>query len=287
MNTGPGYDEKLPTNEVTADALVVVRRRLRAGRDESFESLVLRPSTKPPDGGWPVMVFLHGQNSSKEVWADRLARYCVLGLAIVIPDLRGHGDRRIAGLDPSGAIPVLDYFSILDGTANDVISLIDSTEDAHDLAAGHLGVVGFSMGGQVALAAAVRDPRISALAVLGGVTDMAPPQASNFPASMPDPVLFHDAWRQTSLADSLDDLAGDRRILFLHGEFDEAAPIAPMRELFELLVPYFAGRPGELGWFSHPGGHHPPAEVLSLAAAWLRYGVETSVDGTGVGANAT
>jgi pimeloyl-ACP methyl ester carboxylesterase len=91
--------------------------------------------------GSPRVLFLHGLGSAGPVWWRIAEALAAAGYPSITPDLRGHGES-----------PLADGYS-LDGYAGDVVS---SQPGPWDL------VIGHSLGGAVAVRAAVIDPGFAA-----------------------------------------------------------------------------------------------------------------------------
>lgn len=175
----------------------------------------------------PVLVLLHGLGGDGGFWAADVAALEV-DFRVLAPDLRG-----------SGAIPIGGGFSV-ETLADDVAALLDGAgaDSAH--------VVGFSMGGLVAQAFAVRHPRRLDRLVL----------AATYPVMNAQARLFLDAVR------------------------DVVVDTGSMRAVFPLVLPWlftvgFLADPANAGWLAAPEGDGEPP------AGWLaQYRAQRTFDGT-------
>lgn len=105
----------------------------------------------------PTMLLLHGFTGSGRNWEELASK--LRGWQIVAPDLPGHGGTEA----PAGAMPVV---------AKDLVSLLDALSIDQAL------VIGYSMGGRLALHLAVEAPeRVRGLVVIGATPGLADAEA--------------------------------------------------------------------------------------------------------------
>jgi len=105
----------------------------------------------------PTMLLLHGFTGSGRNWEELASK--LRGWQIVAPDLPGHGGTEA----PAGAMPVV---------AQDLVSLLDALGIDQAL------VIGYSMGGRLALHLAVEAPeRVRGLVVIGATPGLADAEA--------------------------------------------------------------------------------------------------------------
>lgn len=96
------------------------------------------------------VLFVHGWMVSGSVWDSALARLDPRGLRLIVPDQRGAGE---------SSKPAANY--TLTRYVDDLVALLDKLESTQCI------VVGHSMGGQLALSLAARDPsRVRAALVM-------------------------------------------------------------------------------------------------------------------------
>ncbi|GAB4453431.1 MAG: hypothetical protein OHK0029_06240 [Armatimonadaceae bacterium] len=201
----------------------------------------------------PVIV-LHGLNSRKERHLELCLRLADAGLTACAMDLRSHGDRR----DDDSPLLLGDrttetfagaFGRCVTGTARDLAPLADT------LGWETFGVVGHSLGGYVALQAAVNEPRIAALAVLSGAIDVS--------GTTTDGALLHD------IAACGAHFAG-RSTLFLHGTADELVPVAGARRFCEALMLACNETTERVALIEYPElGHTLSEEMLCAAVDWM------------------
>jgi pimeloyl-ACP methyl ester carboxylesterase len=105
-----------------------------------------------PGRGHPI-VFLHGNSSTKAVWANQIAAVKRQGRAVLAPDLPGHGESEDAR-DPEATYSLPGYAAVVSG-------LIDRTQWTS------VDIVGWSLGGHIGLELLATDPRIRSLLIVG------------------------------------------------------------------------------------------------------------------------
>jgi pimeloyl-ACP methyl ester carboxylesterase len=105
-----------------------------------------------PGRGHPI-VFLHGNSSTKAVWANQVAAAMRHGRPVLAPDLPGHGESDDA-TDPEATYSLPGYAAVISG-------LIDRTQWTS------VDVVGWSLGGHIGLELLATDPRIRSLLIVG------------------------------------------------------------------------------------------------------------------------
>src|SRR3954453_18968145 len=102
-----------------------------------------------------ALVLLHGFTQTRQSWRRTIAALDGRYTRTVAPDLPGHG--QLTERRPASLAPTLAYLAAL-------------VEGPHVLA-------GYSMGGRIALHAALARPRLVERLVLGGATPPPPPAA--------------------------------------------------------------------------------------------------------------
>jgi pimeloyl-ACP methyl ester carboxylesterase len=248
----------------------VDERSLMIAGEEPIPGVILTPAGRGPH---PVILVLHGQGASKDLWVPRVRSICERGTAVVLIDARLHGERARIGLDPGRPMPVLDLLALVDGTARDVVAVLDRLRSVPNLRTDRVAVRGFSLGAQIALVAAARDRRLDPVIAVGASLTVGPLDPADYPASRPDPELLRRAVTNVNLgpdaADRLRALAG-RRLLFVHGLLDRDAPWSRVHDLVVRLAPAYADDPGGLSLLTYAGGHHPPANIEALIWDWVR-----------------
>jgi len=124
-------------------AVQIECRRFRA-----HGPVTLMADVAGPAGGAPVLL-LHGGGQTRSAWRESALRLAALGLRVVVPDLRGHGE--------SDWAPDRDY--ALDAQVQDVLALIRALPAKPVL-------VGASMGGLIGMTLAGEHPGVLRALVL-------------------------------------------------------------------------------------------------------------------------
>jgi pimeloyl-ACP methyl ester carboxylesterase len=110
-----------------------------------------------PSGNGAAVVLLAGAGSTRDGEVERAAALAGEGFGVLMLDVRGHGGS-------GGEANLMGWYGELDVKPG--IDYLLARGDVHD---GRVGVVGMSMGGQQAVAAAGDDPRIRAVVADGVV----------------------------------------------------------------------------------------------------------------------
>ena len=197
----------------------------------------------------PAVLLLHGLSSEKERMANAVGRALAeRGVASLALDLPMHGERSRGNPRNVFANPLA-----LGGAWRTAVAEIERATgwlaEQPRVDARRLGVVGYSLGGFLALMAAADDPRLRvvAMAAAGDLPDATPYAA--LVRSVVDPVR---AVRR---------LAG-RPLLLLNGRRDTTTRPVQAERLFAA-----AQEPKVLEWYD--GGHWPPAASIAFAADWV------------------
>lgn len=128
-------------------------------------ALMTIPDSRPPENGFPAIVFNHGYVPPEEyrttekyiAYQDAFARN---GYVTIKPDYRGHGN--------SDGRPEGGYFS--PAYTIDVLNAVSSIQKFPDVNEEKIGMWGHSMGGHLALRSMVVTDDIKAGVIWGGVT---------------------------------------------------------------------------------------------------------------------
>jgi pimeloyl-ACP methyl ester carboxylesterase len=104
-------------------------------------------------GTRPGVIFLHGNSSSKFVWANQLELVQGLGRAVAAPDLPGHGESE------NSSTPEATYS--FPGYAAVVRALLDALHWSE------VDVIGWSLGGHIGLELLGTEPRVRSLLIVG------------------------------------------------------------------------------------------------------------------------
>ena len=113
-----------------------------------------------PEGGpAPVVLLLHQFNGSRAQWADLIPDILRWGYAVLAPDLRGFGESTVIVRDGSEERYELTN---LDDMVLDVAAAIDYLKTRAEVDAEAIGVVGASVGGNLAYVASGAFPEVRA-----------------------------------------------------------------------------------------------------------------------------
>jgi uncharacterized protein len=202
----------------------------------TYEDVQLRTADGEQLAAWYVpstngaaVVLLGGAGSTRDDEIDTAAVLARHGYGVLLLDVRGHGGS-------TGEAMLFGWYGEVD-----IAPAVDWLTVRPDVVAGRIGVVGFSMGGQQAVAAAGADPRIRAVVVDGVVgrhsSEMQAPsvveefmgwltmEASEAMTSAPHPAPLVDAVRSAAPNPFLVIAAGDVRMeQDFADQLHEAAP---------------------------------------------------------------
>jgi dipeptidyl aminopeptidase/acylaminoacyl peptidase len=129
----------------------------------SENALMTLPTTAQPAKGYPVVILCHGyanpwEYSTTSAYLADMEFYSSNGYAVIKPDFRGQGSSLSSGT-PEGA-----YYSMAYNT--DILSLVAAIKQTTYLDKNNLSIWGHSMGGYVALRAAMLEPAIKNVVVV-------------------------------------------------------------------------------------------------------------------------
>ena len=204
----------------------------------------------PSSGRVPVVLLLHGLSSNKERMSSSAGRaLATRGIGSLAIDLPMHGERREGNPRDmlSNPLALVGAWRAAVKEVRDIITWLDG-QDAVD--ASRLAVLGYSLGGFLALMAAAEDDRLRvvALAAAGDLPD-ATPYASMVRALVDPPRAARK-------------LRG-RPLLLVNGRADTTTRPAQAERLFAA-----AEEPKTMLWYD--GGHWPPATCINETADWLQ-----------------
>jgi uncharacterized protein len=224
-----------------------VERRLDlVYRRETVPALWITPSA--PAGPRPAVLLLHGFSSSKERMAQAIGRALLArGIGSLALDLPFHGER----VSASGGIPKnpLVLVGAWRSAVSEVREAVDWLGQREEVDAGRLGVLGYSLGGFLALMTAADEPRLRAVALAA---------AGDLPDQTPYAAMVRKLVDPPGAARRLD----GRPLLLVNGRNDTTTRPVQAERLFAA-----ANEPKTLVWYE--GGHWPPASAIDTAARWL------------------
>lgn len=192
----------------------------------------------------------------------RLARG---GARVVVPDLLGFGERRRDWTDEPAADERLDaLFRVANGSSlqakhtRDVATVTSWLTGTSDVGTA-VGIIGHSLGGQVALFALAVDPRITRGVVSCGLGTLASFEAAR--------IRHNPAWFVPGLAAAGDvpllASAVDRPVLVAAGRDDALFPVEGVHRVLDAFPP------GAVTAELFDGGHAMPAHVMTAAVRHL------------------
>lgn len=196
----------------------------------------------------PAVLLLHGFSSNKERMTQSVGRALQgRGVASLALDLPFHGERD-GGRDEIPYRNPLALVAAWTTAVREARAAIEWLAAQEEVDPERIGVVGYSLGGFLALMTAAEEPslRVVTLAAAGDLPDSTPYLALVRRAV--DPLR------------AVRKLRG-RPLLLVNGRRDTTTRPAQAERLFAS-----AEEPKELRWYE--GGHWPPASAIDDAAAW-------------------
>jgi uncharacterized protein len=192
-----------------------------------------------------TVLFYHGFGGTKERSDPYLTALAEAGLLAVGLDAVGHGERRYPDFDvifnderwdAEYEATETDFLQLIDDTAAEVPAIIDDLVDRGLARPDRVGVGGRSLGGNVAYAAVLADPRVRAAASVVGSPEWTLPRAHS-PHHHPD--RFFPA-----------------AVLSQAAELDEYVPAGPVRDFHAILSPWYGREPDRISYIEYPGVGH-------------------------------
>lgn len=244
--------------------------RIEKHRIADITALTFETAGPDEDGGnaasRPLVFVAHGLLSRKERHLELCLMLTDAGFLACTLDARFHGERATregaAALGSSGL--GMDFAAAFSqavlGTTEDIARLADY------LGRDRYGIIGHSMGGYIALKAAVTDPRAAVIVSISG---------------NPDWTLLPDGARLPPIAEALArqespitraDAFWPRPLLLLHGTMDRTVPIQGARALHSALTAGdYRDAPERLQLVEYPeAGHDFLPDMANRAVDWMR-----------------
>lgn len=196
----------------------------------------------------PAALLLHGFSSSKERMAQAIGRALLAhGVASLSLDLPFHGEREGADREiPKNPLALVGAWKTAVAESRAATAWLTAQPETD---AARVGIVGYSLGGFLALMTAAEEDRLRvvALAAAGDLPDRTPYAA--LVRSLVDPLR------------AASQLEG-RPLLLVNGRRDTTTRPAQAERLFAA-----AREPKTLRWYE--GGHWPPPAAIEGAAKWM------------------
>lgn len=215
------------------------------GSERVPATLLLPPGARSA----PVVLLLHGFSSSKERMVQSVGRALQRrGIASLALDLPFHGERD-GGRD---AIPYRNPLALVTAwttAVREARAAIEWLSAQAETDASRLAVLGYSLGGFLALMTASEEPAVRVVTIAA---------AGDLPDTTPYAALVR---RAVDPLRAVRKLRG-RPLLLVNGRRDTTTRPAQAERLFA-----YAEEPKELRWYE--GGHWPPASAIDDAAQWM------------------
>jgi dipeptidyl aminopeptidase/acylaminoacyl peptidase len=208
----------------------------------------------------PVVLFVSGLDSTKEEHTTFEDVLLQRGLATLTFDGPGQGE-------------VWEHLPGIVDWERAASAVVDFVEGRSDLDSRRIGMLGVSLGGYLAPRCAALEPRVRAVAGIGGLfellgnrdlgDDLHTPRLLHF-WNVPDVESLRPLLASSTLDGVIQRL--DRPLLIVHGERDDITPVAGGRRIYD------AAR-GPKDWVLYPEGNHVcnniPHLYRPLVADWL------------------
>lgn len=233
---------------------------------EALHTLQLSPPERAPVAAWylpprngDVIIYVHGSPGTRAGFTELMRGLGARGFGALVLDVPGHGES-------SGD-------ARWDAAARQAVSsAIDFVAALPDVAPGHIGILGYSMGSCIAAQVAAEDERVRGVVLSAAFTKLAPQLLYELRTRWPlIPYLgWAAAWLSgVSLTELQTDEAvsrlGQRPLLLIAGDHDGVVPLEMAQQLYEL-----AKGPKEL-WVI-PGAGHLDQHATAGAAYVTRIG---------------
>lgn len=256
----------------------VVRQRveLRSEDGHVVPCLFLTPLEDIRAAGAVIAVHQHagnyavGKSEPAGLGDDRQMAYAVelaeSGVPTLVPDLMGFEERQREGEDPYHAENLDAWHRAANGTPlqglhTQDIAMATSWLEAADDVRGPLGIVGHSLGGQVALFNLACDPRLRAGVISCG--------AGTLQSFQRERIRHNPAWFVPNLQKAGDvhllaEAIDNQRVMVLAGRHD---PLFPFHDVEKLVSSFNAG---VADFVPFDGGHEFPSAQRARALSWLK-----------------
>jgi dienelactone hydrolase len=199
-------------------------------------------------GATPAALLLHGFSSSKEQMAQAMGRALLArGVASLALDLPFHGEREGADREiPKNPLALVGAWKTAIAEARAAAAWLAAQPEVD---AERIGVVGYSLGGFLALMTAAEDDRFGVVALAA---------AGDLPDRTPYAALVRGLVDPLRAAGRL----GGRPLLLVNGRRDTTTRPDQAERLFAA-----AREPKAIKWYD--GGHWPPPAVIEGTAEWV------------------
>lgn len=215
---------------------------------ERVPATLLRPAGRRAAPAVPAVLLLHGFSSSKERMTQSVGRALQRrGVASLALDLPFHGERD-GGRDEIPYRNPLALVAAWTTAVREARGAIEWLAAQPEVDGDRIGVVGYSLGGFLALMTASEDPTVQVVTLAA---------AGDLPDATPYAALVRRAVNPLRAVRAL----RGRPLLLVNGRRDTTTRPAQAERLFA-----YAEEPKELRWYE--GGHWPPPSAIEGAAEW-------------------
>ena len=217
---------------------------LSSGR-EHVPAIWLTPPRGEPA---PVALLLHGFSSSKERMAQAMGRALLArGVGSLALDLPFHGEREGADREiPRNPLALVAAWKTAVAEARAAVAWLAQQPDTIP---DRIGVVGYSLGGFLALMTAAEEPSLRLIAMAA---------AGDLPAQTPYAALVRGLVDPLRAARQLE----GRPLLLVNGKRDRTTRPEQAKRLYAA-----AGEPKTMLWYE--GGHWPSPSAIDETAEWV------------------
>ncbi|OAB62184.1 hypothetical protein AY599_14665 [Leptolyngbya valderiana BDU 20041] len=218
-------------------ASALEERTRRVTLAESIPALVAHPDWEAPA---PLVLWMHGRTSRKEIDSGRYLRLIRAGIAVCAIDLPGHGDRPDAALQAADG--TIEMLRLAQPEVDVAIKALLDGEHGGVFDRDKLGIGGISAGGMVTLRRLCEPHGFSCAAVeattgwleglyfpRGGNGGRWPVDHSRAAVEAVDPTAHLDGFEPLPL-------------MAMHSEADELVPFSVQREFIEQLRKHYEAR---------------------------------------------
>jgi uncharacterized protein len=196
----------------------------------------------------PAALLLHGFSSSKDQMAQAVGRALLArGVASLALDLPFHGEREGADREiPRNPLALVGAWKTAIAEARAAVTWLAGQPGVDP---SRIGVVGYSLGGFLALMTAAEEERLRVIALAA---------AGDLPDQTPYAVLVRGLVDPLRAARRLD----GRPLLLVNGRRDRTTKPAQAERLFAAAL-----EPKTMKWYD--GGHWPPPSAIDGTAEWV------------------
>ena len=222
----------------------------------------------------PIIIILHGFDSSKERKLQHAYIAAAAGAFVVLPDAVRHGDREDA------AFAALSYeqkagflFDIVEETAAEIDTILDHYQQQSFIRTGDCGLIGTSMGGMIVYEYLARFgvDRIRASAVIISTPDFGSVIDRSLKNKAYENILSPSQIQRIKSGQPLPSILGlrDFPLYLVNAEDDPTIPIEPVRALYKKLHHSYSEKDTVRMRTYRDNGHRTTPEMMKESVEWL------------------